>query len=110
MRIDNLYEESIAMVIERVDISVIAGRETEFESVMERSCALLAGASGCTSVLLLRCVERPSRYSLHLQWNSIADHQAFTKTQEVQTFREIVGPFFSERPAMEHFQPIHRRE
>jgi heme-degrading monooxygenase HmoA len=97
------------MVIERADIAVIAGRETEFESVMERGCALLAGASGCTSVLLLRCVERPSRYCLQLGWNSIADHQAFTKTQDFQTFREIAGPFFSERPAMEHFQPIHQR-
>jgi heme-degrading monooxygenase HmoA len=96
------------MVIERADISVFAGRETEFESVMERGCALLAGASGCTSVLLLRCVERPSRYYLQIEWNSIADHQAFTKTQDFQSFRDIAGPFFSERPAMEHYQPIHQ--
>ena len=95
------------MVIERADISVIPGRETEFESVMERGCALLAGASGCTSVSLLRCLERPSRYYLQLGWNSIADHQAFTKTPDFQTFRDIAGPFFSERPAMEHFRPIH---
>ncbi len=94
------------MVIERADISVIPGRESEFESVMERGCALLGGASGCTSVSLLRCVERPSRYYLWLEWNSIADHQAFTKTPEFQTFRDIAGPFFSERPAMEHFRPV----
>ena len=94
------------MVIERADISVISGRETEFESVMERGCALLAGASGCTSVLLLRCVERPSRYYLQLEWHSMADHQTFTKTPDFQTFRDIAGPFFSERPAMEHFQRV----
>jgi heme-degrading monooxygenase HmoA len=95
------------MVIERADISVIPGREIEFESVMERGCALLAGASGCASVSLLRCVERPSRYYLRLEWNSIADHQAFTKTPDFQTFRDIAGPFFSERPATEHFRPVH---
>jgi heme-degrading monooxygenase HmoA len=95
------------MVIERADISVIPGREAEFESVMERGRALLAGASGCNSVSLLRCVERPSRYYLRLEWNSIADHQAFTNTLDFQTFRNIAGPFFSERPAMEHFRPIH---
>jgi quinol monooxygenase YgiN len=94
------------MVIERADISVIPGRETEFERAMERGCALLAGAPGCASVSLLRCVERPSRFYLHLEWNSIADHQAFTKTPDFQTFREIAGPFFSERPAMEHFQRV----
>ncbi len=95
------------MVIERADISVIPGREIEFESLMERGCGLLAGASGCASVSLLRCVERPSRYCLRLEWNSIADHQAFTKTPDFQTFRDIAAPFFSERPAMEHFRPVH---
>jgi heme-degrading monooxygenase HmoA len=95
------------MVIERADIAVIPGREAEFESVMDRGCALLAGALGCTSVSLLRCVERPSRYYLRLEWNSIADHQAFTKTPDFQTFRDIAGPFFSERPATEHFLLIH---
>jgi heme-degrading monooxygenase HmoA len=95
------------MVIERADISVIPGRETEFETAMERGCALFARASGCTSVSLLRCVERPSRYSLQLGWHSIADHEAFTKTPDFQTFGDIARPFFSERPAMEHFQRVH---
>ena len=94
------------MVTERADIAVIPGRETEFETVMTRGCALLAGAPGCTAVSLWRCVERPSRYALHVEWNSIADHQAFTKTTDFQTFRDLAGPFFGERPAMEHFQQV----
>jgi heme-degrading monooxygenase HmoA len=94
------------MVIERADISVVAGCEIDFEHAMERGCALLAGAPGCISVSLLRCIERPSRYWLQLEWNSIADHQAFTKTPDFQTFRDIAGPFFSERPVMEHFQRL----
>jgi heme-degrading monooxygenase HmoA len=85
---------------------VIPGRETEFETVMTRGCALLAGAPGCTAVSLWRCVERPSRYALQLAWNSAADHQAFTKTTDFQTFRDLAGPFFLERPAMEHFQQV----
>ena len=94
------------MVIERVDIAVISGRESEFESTMTRGCALLAGAAGCTAVSLLRCIERPSRFALHLEWNSIADHQAFTKTPEFQAFKDLAGPFFAERPAMDYFQQV----
>ena len=94
------------MVIERADIEVISGRESEFETVMAHGCALLAGAAGCTAVSLLRCIERPSRFALHIEWNSIADHQAFTKTPNFQTFRDLAGPFFVERPAMEHFQQV----
>ena len=94
------------MVIERADISVISGREAEFESIMEEGCALLSGASGCISVSLMRCVERPSRYFLQIGWGSLADHQAFTKTPDFQTFKDIVGPFFNERPVTEHFQLV----
>ena len=94
------------MVIERADIAVIPGRESEFEAIMAQGCALLAGAAGCTAVSLLRCVERPSRFALQIEWNSIADHQAFTKAPDFQAFRELAGPFFAERPAMEHFQQV----
>jgi len=94
------------MVIERADITVIPGRESEFETIMARGCALLAGAAGCAAVSLLRCIERPSRFALHIEWNSIAHHQAFTKTPEFEAFRELAGPFFAERPAMAHFQQV----
>jgi heme-degrading monooxygenase HmoA len=94
------------MVTERVDICIIAGRETEFEAAMNQGCALLAAAHGCTSVALTRCVERPERYMLQLNWDSLADHQAFTKTPGFQAFRDLAGGFFSERPTMEHFHPL----
>jgi heme-degrading monooxygenase HmoA len=96
------------MVIERVELSIFPGREAEFEAAMQHGAALLAGASGCTSVALARGVERPSCYLLQLHWNSVADHTAFTLTSEFQSFRQLAGPFFAERPAMEHFQPMNQ--
>ena len=94
------------MVIERVELSVVAGREADFEAAMERGVALLASAAGCASVGLARGVERPSRYLLMLKWRSVDDHTAFTGTDGFVKFRELAGPFFAERPAMEHFQPV----
>jgi quinol monooxygenase YgiN len=95
-----------AMVIERVEFSVITSREADFEAAMQRGAALLAAAPGCASVTLARGVERPSRYLLMLNWRSIDDHTTFTTTDGFSKFRELVGPFFAERPAMEHFQPV----
>jgi heme-degrading monooxygenase HmoA len=94
------------MVIERAELSVIAGREADFEAAMERGVALLAAAPGCMSVTLARGVERPSRYLLMLRWRSLDDHTAFAGTEGFLEFRQIAGPFFAERPAMEHFQPV----
>ena len=94
------------MVIERVELSVLPGREADFETAMQRGVALLSSARGCASVGLARGVERPSRYLLMLKWQAIEDHTAFTGTDAFVKFRELAGPFFAERPAMEHFEPV----
>jgi quinol monooxygenase YgiN len=94
------------MVIERVDFGIVAGREVDFELAMQRGCALLKAAAGCTAVVLMRGVERPTRYMLQITWLAIADHEAFVKTPDIQEFRSILGPFMGEKPAMEHFQQV----
>jgi quinol monooxygenase YgiN len=94
------------MVIERVDFGIVAGREIDFELAMQRGSALLKAAAGCTAVMLSRCVERPTRYMLQVTWIAIADHEAFTKTADIQEFRTLVGPFVGEKPTMEHFKQV----
>lgn len=94
------------MVIERADISVTTGRESEFETAMQQGSALLRAASGCTGVSLSRCIERPQRYELKINWESVGHHTDFTRTEEFKQFRELAGPFFTERPLMEHYQPV----
>jgi len=94
------------MVIERADLSITTGREAEFEKAMQQGCTLLAGATGCTGVALSRCIERPHRYELQIRWDSVNHHTEFTRTEDFKKFRELVGPFFTERPLMEHYQVI----
>lgn len=95
------------MVIERAELFVTPGRETDFEAAMLRGRALLAAAAGCLSVTLARGVEAPSKFLLLLEWNSVDDHTRFTRTAEFGQFGELAGPFFSARPTMEHFVPLH---
>jgi heme-degrading monooxygenase HmoA len=94
------------MVIERVEFAVFAGREAEFEDRMRGAIGLLKGTDGCGSVTLARGVEEPARYLLMLQWRSMEDHAAFTKSDEFTRFREVAAPFFAERPSMLHFAPV----
>jgi heme-degrading monooxygenase HmoA len=95
-----------AVVIERVEFAVFAGREDEFEEAMRGGIALLKGAAGCASVTLARGVEEPARYLLMLQWRSIEDHMAFTTTGEFARFRQMASPFFAEAPSRLHFAPV----
>lgn len=94
------------MVLERAELVIHEGREEEFERAMVRGRTVLSEAAGCHSVRVARGVERPSRYVLLLEWNSVEDHVAFTKTEAFAEFRALAGPFFSEKPAMEHFRPL----
>jgi len=95
-----------AVVIERVEFAVFAGREDEFEETMRGGIALLKGADGCGSVTLARGVEEPARYLLMLQWRSIEDHMAFTRTGEFVRFRQMAAPFFADAPSRLHFAPV----
>ncbi|MGQ0700555.1 MAG: antibiotic biosynthesis monooxygenase family protein [Panacagrimonas sp.] len=94
------------MILECADLMIHQGREEEFERAMVHGQAILSQADGCHSVKLVGGVERPSRYLLLLEWTSVEHHVAFTKTEAFGEFRTLAGPFFSGKPAMEHFRPI----
>jgi heme-degrading monooxygenase HmoA len=94
------------MVIERVELPIQAGREGDFEQALQGGVDLLKGAEGCFSVTAARGVEQPSRYLLLIGWSSLEHHMAFTKTGEFTRFRELIVPFFSDKPAMHHFAPV----
>jgi heme-degrading monooxygenase HmoA len=91
------------MIIERAELPVTEGKEPEFEAAMVRGKTLLGNAAGCRSVQLLRGIERPYRYLLLVEWDSVNEHIAFTSTPEFAAFRALAGPFFSAAPSMEHF-------
>lgn len=95
------------MILECAELMIHPGREEEFERAMVRGQVILSQADGCHSVKLVRGVERPGRYLLLLEWTSVEHHVAFTKTEVFGEFRALAGPFFAEKPAMEHFRPIH---
>jgi quinol monooxygenase YgiN len=94
------------MVIERVELLIKPGQESAFEAAMVRGRALLASAADCHSVSFARGVENSEKFLLLLEWESLTAHTNFTQTREFTLFREIAGPFFAARPAMEHFSPV----
>ena len=94
------------MVIERVELQIKSGHESAFEDAMVRGRDLLMSGQGCHAVSLARGVENTSKFLLMLEWDAISSHTAFTQTHEFAQFLELAGPFFAERPAMEHFSAV----
>ncbi|MFJ9535815.1 antibiotic biosynthesis monooxygenase family protein [Streptomyces sp. NPDC101225] len=95
------------MVVEHAQLTVAAGREDEFQEVFGTAREVLAEADGFRWAELLRCEERPRAFLLLVGWESVEAHTAhFRGSARFGRWRELVGPFFAEPPAVEHYREL----
>ncbi len=91
------------MVTEIAQIDVKPGLEAEFEAGVTKAAPLFERAKGCRSLGLQRSVEKPSRYRLFVQWETLEDHTVtFRGSDDFQEWRRLVGHCFERPPEVEH--------
>ena len=91
------------MVTEIAQIEVKAGLEAEFEAGVAKAAPLFQRAKGCRAMELQRSIEKPSRYRLMVQWETLEDHTvAFRGSDDFQEWRRLVGHCFERPPEVEH--------
>ena len=95
------------MILEHLILSIVPGREEEFEAAFAAAPAVFARAEGCHGIELRRCHEEPSRYLMFVWWDSVEHHMAgFRESPLFSEWRGLVGEFFAAPPAMEHYRPV----
>ena len=95
------------MVLEHVPISVVPGREADFEAAFDEARHHLAGAPGFRSLRLSRCVEDPSSYLLLVEWDTLADHvDGFRNSSAFTQWRALVGGLWDPPPTVRHFEEL----
>lgn len=95
------------MIVELAQLTILAGREAEFEAVFPSAIAVLAGSHGYFSHELRRSVETPNRYVLRVEWATLEDHTVgFRGSPAFLQWRGLIGQFFGSPPVVEHFQPV----
>ncbi len=91
------------MVTEIAQIDVKPGLEAEFEAGVAKAAPLFRRAKGCRAFALQRSVEKPSRYRLFVQWETLEDHTVvFRGSDDFQEWRRLVGHCFERPPEVEH--------
>ena len=91
------------MVTEIAQIEVKAGLEAEFEAGVAKAAPLFQRAKGCRAMELQRSIEKPSRYRLIVQWETLEDHTvAFRGSDDFQEWRRLVSHCFEGPPEVEH--------
>jgi heme-degrading monooxygenase HmoA len=91
------------MVLEIAQIDVKPGLEDEFEAGVKKAVPIFQQAKGCNSMQLQRSIERPTRYRLFVQWETLANHTVdFRNSSDFQEWRKLVGHCFASPPEVEH--------
>lgn len=92
------------MLFERAEMLIAPGKAEDFQAMMEcEGLPLLAALPGANSVKMGRGVENPDKFMLLLNWNTMDDHTAFTKSPSFPVFLSLMQPY-SVGGGMEHFE------
>lgn len=93
------------MILEIADIRIPPGKQAEFDAAIQRGVeTVISQARGFRGYKVNKGVESPERYILMIYWDTLEDHTvAFRGGPLFPQWRAIVGPYFAQPPAVEHF-------
>src|SRR6516162_6966598 len=95
------------MFLEIAQIDVKPGTENDFEAGVNSAKPIFKRAKGCKSMTLQRSVEKPGRYRLFVQWETLENHTVdFRGSPDFAEWRKLVGHCFASPPEVEHVQEV----
>ena len=95
------------MILEIAQIDVKPGMEDEFESGVKKALPVFQHAKGCRGLALQRSLEKPSRYRLFIQWDTVEHHTVdFRGSPDFQVWRGHVAHCFASPPEVEHVREV----
>ncbi len=95
------------MILEQAVLDVVSGLEREFEDAFTKAQGIIAGMPGYLSHSLSACIERPGRYLLLVEWESLEDHTVgFRGSPQYQEWRALLHHFYDPFPEVEHYRAV----
>jgi heme-degrading monooxygenase HmoA len=95
------------MITEQAVLDIKPGNEPSFEAAFAEAKAIIASMPGFESLQLLRCLERPNRYLLLVEWARLEDHTlGFRGSSEYEEWKRLLHHFYDPFPTVEHFAPV----
>jgi quinol monooxygenase YgiN len=95
------------MITEIAQIDVKPGTEAEFEAAVAKAKPLFLRAKGSHGFELHKSIEKPQRYRLMVQWETLENHtEDFRGSPDFAEWRALVGPYFASPPDVEHTETV----
>jgi heme-degrading monooxygenase HmoA len=95
------------MVLEVAILDVIPDQEQDFESAFAKASGIISSMSGYVSHQLQRCIEKPNRYILLVNWETLEAHTVgFRGSEQYQEWKKFLHHFYDPFPTVEHYELI----
>ena len=95
------------MILEVAILDVKPGHENDFETAFAEAQRIISGMGGYVSHQLQNCVEKPGRYILLVNWETLEDHtEGFRGSSEYQQWRALLHHFYDPFPTVEHYRMV----
>lgn len=95
------------MVLEIAMLTVRAGQEAAFEAAFAIAQPLLSRQPGYLGHELLRGLDAPGHYALHVRWRTVTDHElGFRRSDAYPEWRERLHGFYDPFPTVEHYERV----
>ena len=95
------------MIVEHAPLDVVPGREAAFEAAFAEARAIIASMPGFRSLRLGRCIERPSRYLLLVEWETLEHHtEGFRGSPHYDEWRRLLHHFYDPFPTVDHYDVV----
>jgi heme-degrading monooxygenase HmoA len=96
------------MILEVAVLNIKPGQEVDFELAFSQAQTIISDMQGYISHELKKCIEKPSRYILLVNWSSLQDHtEGFRKSVEYDEWRRMLHHFYDPFPEVEHYTAIY---
>ena len=96
------------MILEVAVLNVKPGQGEDFEMAFGEAQSIISSMHGYESHQLQRCIEKPNRYILLVNWSSLEDHtEGFRKSLEYKEWRKLLHHFYDPFPEVEHYTNVY---
>lgn len=91
------------MILEIAQFRLKPKSTASFEVGVAQAVGLFRRAKGFRKLRLLRTIEDPDLFMLHVEWETLEDHtKRFRESDDFQEWRKLVGEYFAEVPKVVH--------
>jgi heme-degrading monooxygenase HmoA len=95
------------VITEIAQFTAQPGKADDLARGLRDAMPIIAGAKGCRSIVLRRCVEDPSLFVYEIQWETLEDHTVgFRGGPGFAEYRSHIAGLFVEPVVARHYEAL----